>query len=118
MSASSSLGRTVLLAAQIIDETTSIAVPVQNCTFLTFYVKGAGTTSSGVVTLEEADWDAKKDAAYGGTWSSITTVNASDVSGGAQKAIHLSPGVFSFVRARISTAIGGGGSITVVLVTA
>lgn len=79
---------------------------------VTFWIKGTGTTSSGVVTLEEADYDPKTTKVYDGTWSSITTVNASDVSGGKQKAVHYSANSH-WVRPRISTAIGGGGTIAV-----
>lgn len=106
--------RIPLLTAVTADETLSRAVDCAGLTHLVIYVKGTGTTSSGVVTIEEADWsDLEQD--YTGTWSSITTVNASDVTGGAQKAIHLDPGAYGFVRTRISTAIGGGGSISTVL---
>ena len=74
---------------------------------VTVWITGTGTTSSGVVTLEEA-----ADPGYAGTWSSITTVNASDVTGGATKAIHL-PAFATpyYLRVRISTTIGGGGTI-------
>lgn len=72
----------------------------------TVYVVGAGTISSGVVTIEEAH-----DPEYSGTWSSIQAVTASDVTGGAVKAYHIS-GKYRAVRARVSTTIGGGGTIS------
>ena len=80
-----------------------------NC--LTVWIIGTGTLDSGVITIEEA-----LDPGYTGTWSSIATVNATDVTGGKALAYHVagSGGIFHFdyVRVRISTVIAGaGGSI-------
>jgi hypothetical protein len=85
---------------------------------LSIYVKGADTTSSGVVTIETADYDPANaaDVIYTGTWSPITTVNASDVSGGKQKVITISNIAYTWVRTRISTVIGGGGTVNTTLV--
>ncbi len=84
---------------------------------LTFYLQSNGTTSGGVVTLEEADWSTNSGTGtpYTGTWSSITTVNASSFTGSVQLAYHLSPAAFAHVRARISSTITGGGTVTVTL---
>ena len=114
--------RVPCLTAQTVDETTGPSINVLGYTALTFYVIGTGTIASGVITFEEADINPSKLAAedYAGMWSEIGTVNAADVTGGAQLAYHVGgPGglfAYSFVRARISTAIGGGGDISVVLV--
>ena len=84
----------------------------------TIYFQSLGTTSSGVITLEEAHrfFD---EMPYGGTWSTITTINASAFTGGAQLAYHLpSPCPYKYFRVRISTAIGGGGTIAARLVVA
>jgi len=106
-----------LLDAQTVDETASTPLNLTGYAAATIYVSGAGTITSGVVTIEEAYIPARTEAAgYTGTWSSITTVTASDVSGGAQQAVHLPLGAYNFVRTRISTAIGGGGSISTALV--
>lgn len=78
-------------------------------------VIGNGTTSSGVITYEEAYWNAQTQMPYSGTPSAITTVNASDVTGGAQKIIHVAPNALFAQRVRITTAIGGGGGISVAL---
>lgn len=68
------------------------------------------------MTLEEAYWDPNTSAPFTGTWSSISTVNATDVSGGSvQKVVHVAAGFYAFVRARISSDISGGGSVTVYL---
>ncbi len=108
---------------------TSGSSPAHNCIVtgvrdLTLYLAGTGTISSGTVVVEEAAWN---DGFYGGTqvdpptgaWSSVTGISpltASDVSGGAQKAYQLPPGSYAFVRVRCSVAIGGGGTLTAMLV--
>lgn len=73
---------------------------------ITIYCEGTGTTSGGVITIEES-----RDTATAGTWSTLTTVTASDITGGAVQAVHLT-GVYIAVRARISSTITGGGSVT------
>jgi hypothetical protein len=110
--------RTPLLTDESADETTSEAVLVLGYPNLSLYVIGSGTTSSGVITIETADYNPSTAAAslYAGTWSPITTVNASDVSGDKQKVISISNAPYTWVRTRISTAIGGGGTISTVLV--
>lgn len=108
--------REALLTNQTVDETTSPPMKVLGYPYVTFYVTGTGTTSSGVITLETSDFNPSNASAYTGTWSPITTVNASDVTGGAQKMVSVTTAAYSQVRARISTAIGGGGSISVVAV--
>lgn len=80
------------------------------------YLTSAGTTSGGVVTIEEADWDPVSASAYAGTWSSITTVNASAFTGGVQSAYHLPGFAYANVRARISSTITGGGTVSAVIV--
>lgn len=71
-----------------------------------FQFTSSGTTSGGVITIEEAP-----TADFAGTWSSLTTVNASDFTGGATKEVHVE-GILSAVRARISSNITGGGNIS------
>jgi hypothetical protein len=68
-----------------------------------------------VITFEEADYGPTEQT-YIGTWSSISTTNASDVSAGKMKAVHLTVASYGHVRARISDAITGGGTITVRIV--
>lgn len=97
-----------------VDETTSVAVPPFSHTLVAFVIIGQGTTSSGVITLESA-WIAENQGDPVGGWSTTTTVNASDVTGGGQKIVYVSETALFHTRARISTAIGGGGTIAVVL---
>jgi hypothetical protein len=110
--------RVVLINKQSDDETTSQPIDVSGMSHVTFYLIGYLTTSGGTITYEESTNDPdKSDTTYGGTWSIIGSANnASDVSGGKQKATHLTVGAYDRVRARISDAITGGGSISVVLV--
>ena len=99
-----------IMNAQSVDETVS---GVKNCIgfpYLGAYVVGNGTTSSGVITFEEAP---SED--FAGAWSSIATMDASDVTGGITKAQAFTVRAYAYVRARISTVIGGGGTVTVYL---
>ena len=105
------------------DETYGPWVNVSGCAYVTFYLTGVGTTSSGVITFEEA---APTDISITpvvpsmvqdvGNFSSITTTNASTVTGGLQVAVHMPAAAYCFVRARISTVIGGGGTVSCGLV--
>lgn len=113
MSATNPL-RIVLLDAKTAG--TSVPVDVRAYTHLTAYVKGTGTTSSGTVVIETADYDPKAEPVYSGTWSELTTVNASDVSGGAVKAVSFTARAYCMVRHRIGTSIGGGGTVSTTLV--
>ena len=108
--------RVPLLVAETVDETTSVPVNCLGYPHVTIYVTGTGTTSSGVITIETADFNPSTEITYAGTWSTITTVNASDVTGGQQKFISLGEAAYSFVRTRISTVIGGGGTVSTTLV--
>jgi hypothetical protein len=103
-----------LLTAAIDDETTSVWADVRGRTHLVLYISGLGTTSGGVLTIEESLPTLQN--VWPATASSISTVNASDVSAGVCKAVHLTVGAYAFVRVRVSTAITGGGSVTVGLV--
>lgn len=108
--------RVKLITSATVDETTSKWIDVSAYPHITFYLKGVGTISSGVLTIEEADFDPLTEREPGLTGSTITTINAADVTGGAQKGYHCpAPSAYAFVRARISTAIGGGGDLSVVL---
>ena len=82
---------------------------------VTFALQSNGTTSGGTITLEEAYFDPAVLAGenYTGTWSAITTaINASTFTGSQQLLAHVS-GSFWAVRARISSDITGGGSVSV-----
>lgn len=73
---------------------------------VTFYIRGAGTVSTGAVQCEECH-----DATYTGTWAAIGT--AQTVVSGAVTVVHATA-CAGAVRARISTNVtGAGGSVTV-----
>lgn len=99
--------RVPLLAAQT--ETDAVCEPV-NClgyTEVAIYVTGVGTITGGELTIETAWWNPATETTYTGTWSAITTVTASDVSGGKQKHVPLTDSAYLWIRTRISDAIVG-----------
>lgn len=65
-----------------------------------------GTTSGGTVLIEESDVPG-----YTGTWSQVYSQAASGFTGGAKLCAHVQLGAGLWVRARVSSAITGGGSI-------
>lgn len=97
--------------------TTGSSIPVfpRNAKHLVFYLASQGTTSGGTVVLEECHYSPEFSNPYTGTWSLLQTVNASTFSGGAQIAAHFGPNAFAVVRARISSNITGGGTVSVVV---
>lgn len=105
----------VIPAGTTADESQGIVVDLSAYQNIVGWLTGTGTITSGVVTIEEADYPGQGPF-YGGTWSTITTLTAANVTGGATQAYHFpTPAAYKFVRIRISTAIGGGGSIGLVL---
>ncbi len=99
-----------------VDETPSIPFDCTGYRYLVLYFYGVGTLDSGVLTVEEADYDKTKEPIYGGTWSSITTINATSLTGGVQIAYHFTVANYAFVRVRVSTTIAGSnGSVYAVL---
>jgi hypothetical protein len=71
----------------------------------TIYIKGSNATvSAGAVTIEEAD-----DPDFSGTWSALGS--AITVVQNTQTAVHLT-GTYKAVRARISTGVTGGGTVS------
>lgn len=101
-----------VMPASSVDETLSRPIDVLGYDRCTFYITGAGTVSSGVITYEEAP-----TIAFTGTWSSITTTDLSmvTVSNGAVAAVHLTSACYGAIRCRISTVVGGGGTVGVSL---
>ena len=89
-------------------------IPPQQHQAACITVIGNGTLSTGVVTIEEATW-LPTQMPYSGTWSVITTVTASTLTGGAQTVLHLAPTALTNIRVRVSTDITGGGGVSAVL---
>lgn len=94
---------------------TSQYIPPNQHQTVAIVLASNGTTSGGAITIEEAFWT-DKQMPYGGTWSAILAVNASDLTGGAQKIVHVVGNNALFpVRVRISSNITGGGGISAAL---
>lgn len=82
------------------------------CERVTVVLQSAGTTSGGVITLEEAYYPVQ-DTPYAGTWSKLQDINASDFSGTKQELVHIVNYSIWAIRARISSDITGGGTVTI-----
>ncbi len=83
----------------------TVVAPPSDMKNHTIYLKGNTTVSAGAVQIETAD-----DPDYSGTWGQvgggpITLVDATEL------AVSF-VGVYYFIRARISTTVTGGGSLT------
>jgi hypothetical protein len=84
---------------------TGRAIPMQECRQIIWTVEGNGTISGGNVIIETAD-----SQSYAGTWYELDSV--APTSGAAYTNTY--PAASSgFVRARVSSNITGGGSVTV-----
>lgn len=106
---------TTLLNAVSADETFSRPVDVRGYTHIVVYVIPNGTVSSGVVKINEACIDPDTDQIYSGTWVQVGS-DISPASATGIAVLHLTVAAYSHLQARVSTAIGGGGTVTVVLV--
>lgn len=83
------------------------------CERLTVSLASTGTTSGGTIILEEAPYyDPKAGGVFTGTWSQLASVSASTINTTASQVQHFA-GSFWAVRARISSDITGGGTVTV-----
>lgn len=102
-----------LLTAQSVDETTGQPVQVLGYKFITIYFKRSAAIT-GVVTIEEADWNPSTESNYSGTWSQIAAFDVSTMTTDTL-AYHLPEESYSQIRARISTVIAGG-TVTCTLV--
>lgn len=69
-----------------------------------------GTTSGGTIIIEESDL-----RSYTGTWSQLLSQAASGFTGGAKLCAHIRLGAAGWVRARVSSTITGGGTVTVTI---
>lgn len=104
-----------LLSAVITDETFSQPIDVRGYTHFVVYILPEGTVTSGAVTMLEGTIDPTTKQPYGGTWATIGSA-ISPTSAAGTSATHFTVGAYSHIQARVSTAIGGGGSVSIVLV--
>lgn len=79
-----------------------------DCRQVNWIAEGSSTIDGGVVKIECA-----ASASYSGTWHELDSIDAITLTGGAAygNTFPMVPG--GFVRARISSSITGGGSVTV-----
>jgi hypothetical protein len=87
---------------------TGIAIAFNDSRQVNWLVEGAGTIGSGTVVIESAHAND-----YSGTWNELDTVDASTLSGGKLYGNTFPHVPGGFVRARISSNIVGGGTVTV-----
>lgn len=96
------------------DETQSQQFDVRGYEFIKLYVKATGTVSSGVLVLE----DFPSGNLYGtGAPVAGTPLDFSSVSltNGVYYTVMFYEAAYGYVKAHITTAIGGGGSISAYL---
>jgi len=87
---------------------TGAAIAMQDCRQVTWTVKGDGTVSGGTVKIECAD---TQD--YAGTWYELDSLDlSSPVLTDSQYQGSYPGGVGGFFRARVSSNVTGGGTIT------
>lgn len=87
-------------------------LPIQGtCSEFTLSIQGTGTITAGAISIEEAYYP-NNEPQYSGTWSVITSVPYTSFNANNQVIVHV-VGSFWNIRARISTPIAGGGTVTV-----
>lgn len=100
---------------------TQLVAECSGMVWLTLYLKGAGVITSGVIVLEEADYFGVIPPVGPTTWSPLLTINAADVtaadaSSTAQIVYPLPVRAYGVIRARLTTDIGGGGTVSAELI--
>ena len=77
-----------------------------------FHITGNGTISAGAIQLEESD-----DPDYTGTWAPIgSPIDLVPLSGNKKQTVSVQ-GQLKAVRARITTNVTGGGTVSVKLIS-
>lgn len=82
---------------------------VNSCKQGTWATEASGTVSGGTIVIEQA-----VTRSYAGTWNLLDTIDAANAAAGTE-GFGTYPGVIGFMRARITSNITGGGSVTVYL---
>src|SRR5512147_467395 len=92
--------RVPLIRAKTATTTTCVPVNCLGYKEIAIYAIGTGTITGGEVTIETAYWEPETGTPYTGTWSSVATITATDVSGGAQKHVPLTDSAYLWIRTR------------------
>lgn len=114
--------QTILLGAldpvtkALVGVTAGVSIPIDRSNHLynTVTLLGIGTLTGGTLLIEEADW-VPNELPYSGTWSTLQTIQANTLTGGAQVLVHLAASAYAWLRVRISSAATGGGTVAVLL---
>lgn len=88
---------------------TGAAIAFNSCKQASWTTVCSGVVSGGTIIIEQAS-----SADYAGTWYLLDTIDAANASAGTE-GYSTYPGVIAFLRARISSAITGGGNVSVYL---
>lgn len=115
MSVTLAPGSPMALQTAATSGTGGILVLSGQCTQWTFSLIGSGTISGGTILLEEAPYyDLDDEPVASVTWSLLPggTITASNLTGGVSQLAHYRGSSWA-VRARISSAITGGGTVTI-----
>jgi len=88
---------------------TGRAIPLNHCRQVGWFIKYTGTVSGGTIIIE---WAPEEN--YAETWQQLDSINAANLAAGTEGSGTFA-GPIGFVRARISSAILGGGNITALI---
>lgn len=86
---------------------TGISIDCRGYNAPAVYMTGSGTISGGVAVITEAP-----TANYAGTWSTVLTLDPTDVSAGKTQGNALPAGAYNFLRVEITSTITGGGNVS------
>src|SRR5262245_12309744 len=100
----------------LVGVTSGVSLPIDRSNHLynTIAMMGIGTLTGGTILIEEADW-VPPAMPYSGTWSTLQTVQANTLTGGAQVLVHLAASAYAYLRVRIGSAATGGGTLAVLM---
>jgi len=85
---------------------TGRAIPLSDCRQISWFIEISGTVSGGTIIIEHAE-----QIDYAETWQQLDSITAANITAGTEGSGTFA-GPVGFVRARISSNITGGGSIT------
>lgn len=86
---------------------TGRVIALNSCKQATWTTVPDGTVSGGTIVIEQAS-----TPDYAGTWYLLDTIDAANAAAGTE-GYGTFPGVVAFARARISSDITGGGTVSV-----